>query len=178
MFVPGHLQKKHKQFRFGESTWVSHIGMVKALDQLFRDRPVILIGHGLNNDIQILARWLKYDVYGKRQLSRTIDTSRLAVFAQIPEGLLKMWKHLNGIHTGGSHGWHNAGNDAVYTLQSLLLLAVTAQKDWKLPPSTPVAKDPEWRKIISRARLSVLAVGAVVMAASLMYDSHAEEDME
>ena len=96
-------------------------------------RPVILVGQSLNKDLEILSR-LNIDVFEETRIFTTIDTHEIA------QHLFK--SHTNSSTTNrklklslfgtlsalGCHAeyteFHNAGNDAVYTLYLMLLLGI------------------------------------------------------
>ncbi|KAL8722581.1 MAG: hypothetical protein Q9225_000977, partial [Loekoesia sp. 1 TL-2023] len=88
-------------------------------------RQLILVGHDINNDIHYLRK-LGYDVSNLFNLIEALDTMDLH----------RAWKHQQNPSKLGSilvdlelTGWnlHNAGNDAAYTLQALIGIAISAR---------------------------------------------------
>lgn len=92
-----------------------------AADAAAPQRTLVLVGHDVNNDIAFLRK-LGYDVTNLSNL-RTLDTSilhRAYTHNWNPAKLSLLLEELD------IEPWylHNAGNDAVYTLQALLGLGV------------------------------------------------------
>jgi DNA polymerase III alpha subunit (gram-positive type) len=85
-------------------------------------RNIVLVGHAVGGDVTFLKD-LGYDVTNLSNLIDVVDTA-------------DMWKYLKKetnpaklgviLHDLGMVGWnlHNAGNDAVYTLQVMVGLAI------------------------------------------------------
>lgn len=92
-------------------------------------RPVILVGHGIKNDLNYLSK-IGYNVWNVPQIHDEVDTSKMyrrLERAQNERGLEAICSEL---------GWcgfdfHNAGNDAYYTLQSMLIIAFRQMLDPK-----------------------------------------------
>ncbi|KAI4124777.1 MAG: hypothetical protein LQ338_004636 [Usnochroma carphineum] len=89
-------------------------------------RQLVLVGHDISMDIAYLRK-IGYDVANLSNLVETLDTS----------DLYRAWKHQQNPSKLGSilvdlelTGWnlHNAGNDAAYTLQALIGIAISARK--------------------------------------------------
>ncbi|KAL9600572.1 MAG: hypothetical protein Q9219_003118 [cf. Caloplaca sp. 3 TL-2023] len=89
-------------------------------------RQLILVGHDVKNDVQYFRK-LGYDVSNLSNLIEAIDTA----------DLYRAWKHTQNPSKLGSvlvelelTGWnlHNAGNDAAYTLQALIGIAISARQ--------------------------------------------------
>jgi hypothetical protein len=90
-------------------------------------RRVIIVGHDVKQDIQFLNT-LDFDVYAMANLLEVVDNQ-------------KLHQHRNKFYNGQSlctilagfdipyRYLHNAGNDAMYTLQSLLSLAVIKRQE-------------------------------------------------
>ena len=88
-------------------------------------RNVILVGHDIATDISYLRK-LGYDPYNLANLHEMIDTSlmyRALEREPHPRNLGSILANL------GIAGWylHNAGNDAVYTLQAMIGIAIKAK---------------------------------------------------
>ena len=126
------------RFAFGTSTWVNLDDAAQVLKRIFQDpaslqraadlkhtistekRKIVLVGHALSNEIKYLQKlgfalpWLHTDV-------RRVDTQVLAGSTKkVTVGLQRLLQSL-GIQP--TH-LHNAGNDATYTLQALILMAI------------------------------------------------------
>lgn len=87
-----------------------------------KPRKVVVVGHDVKQDIGLLFG-IDVDIYAMRGLFDIIDNQRLQqhnVKFKDPQGLSTV------LDTLGIEYWylHNGGNDAVYTLQSMLALVV------------------------------------------------------
>lgn len=90
-------------------------------------RKVILVGHDVKQDVAFLNS-IDFDVYDMRNLLEVVDNQKLHQhrhrfyngqgLSAVLVGLGISYKFL-----------HNAGNDAVYTLQSLVRLAVLKRQE-------------------------------------------------
>ncbi|CAK4033553.1 Mannose-1-phosphate guanyltransferase [Lecanosticta acicola] len=94
-------------------------------------RPIILVGHDLSNDDQFLKH-LDFSLAGVTAISRRVDTQRVA---GTKKRLIALKKLLAALDIEPRF-LHNAGNDAAYTLQALLKMAVCEQRQ----PGSLVAK--------------------------------------
>ncbi|KAL8934053.1 MAG: hypothetical protein Q9216_006092 [Gyalolechia sp. 2 TL-2023] len=134
---------------FGESEWISFKEAPQVIASCFRPpysrplhhpdgrpsngaeetpepkRMLVLVGHDINNDIHYLRK-LGYDVSNLSNIIEALDTA----------DLYRAWKHQQNPSKLGSilvdlelTGWnlHNAGNDAAYTLQALIGIAISAR---------------------------------------------------
>ncbi|KAL8806831.1 MAG: hypothetical protein Q9182_001091 [Xanthomendoza sp. 2 TL-2023] len=88
-------------------------------------RQIVLVGHDVRNDIGYLRK-IGYDVSTLSNIIEALDTA----------DLYRAWKHHQNPTKLGSIlldleivGWnlHNAGNDAAYTLQALLGIAISSR---------------------------------------------------
>ena len=103
-------------------------------------RKLILVGHGLASDLNLLRRCpdmqldISTNLTPEIPISMVFDTATLAheakiAGAEVPAkrlGNLVNWLGVHPQFRRGSSviGWHNAGNDAAYTMMALLMLAV------------------------------------------------------
>ncbi|KAH9810759.1 hypothetical protein Tdes44962_MAKER05990 [Teratosphaeria destructans] len=92
-------------------------------------RDVIFVGHGAQNDEQFLRR-LGFSLRTDADISGTMDTQKLAGAGK--KNGVALWRlalslSLNPVNL------HNAGNDAAYTLQALVAIAL---KEHAAPNST------------------------------------------
>ncbi|KAG8629662.1 hypothetical protein KVT40_003527 [Elsinoe batatas] len=78
-------------------------------------RPIILVGHGVQNDLKFLET-MKIRLESDANVVEKIDTQDLCSYRSLPASLQTMLSNL-GIDTTASH---NAGNDAVRTLEALV----------------------------------------------------------
>lgn len=94
-----------------------------TLDRLddVEDRLVVLVGHDIEQDMEYLKK-VGYNVYDNDQLLEVIDTRNMHQHHRRwlnPSALGNVLFDLGIEHKD----LHNAGNDAVYTLQALVALA-------------------------------------------------------
>lgn len=99
-------------------------------------REVILVGHGPHNDINYF-RNLGYDVLSLPNLIEVLDTAEMfrALTDEVnTRGLAHVLFHMDII------GWnlHNAGNDAVYTLQAMIAMCLKGTEKGLPQPTAPV----------------------------------------
>ncbi|OBU01039.2 hypothetical protein VE01_00919 [Pseudogymnoascus verrucosus] len=135
-----YLQGCADMFRFGTSEWIKIADAPKSVADCFKPpfsnplslspidpsekRKIVLVGHDLPQDIAFL-RQLGYDPGNLPNLLECTDTAHMyRAFRREPNnsGLGKVLADLD------IAGWdlHNAGNDAVYTLQAMVAIAVKA----------------------------------------------------
>ncbi|TKA59209.1 hypothetical protein B0A49_12609, partial [Cryomyces minteri] len=161
------------KFDFGISEWISLSSVARTLSDAFRVpsdadsslhpetsrkyRDVILVGHGVSNDTNYLKS-IAFSPYACGTVVATLDTQHLVSTKQNSCGLKRLL-HALGIEP---EHLHNAGNDAAYTMQAMLLVAI---RDWQKPgcfglgvaPATKAEKlsskvDKQARKDAKRAR--------------------------
>jgi hypothetical protein len=120
------------KFNFGKSEIVPLHCVHTTLTQLFVNpspgsvlatdkgpRKLILVGHGLSNDTAYLSK-LKFDPHAKGSIIQDVDTQRFVGTKKQNVGLSRLMTGLGVI----PENLHNAGNDAAYTLQALVLMTV------------------------------------------------------
>ncbi|KAF2139406.1 uncharacterized protein K452DRAFT_203040, partial [Aplosporella prunicola CBS 121167] len=81
-------------------------------------RNFILVGHDLKEDIRYMKR-LDYDVTSEKSVVLNMDTQTVAKELSLPLGLEKLVTALDIV----PKYLHNAGNDAVYTMQAMVCMA-------------------------------------------------------
>ncbi|KAK5147804.1 hypothetical protein LTR04_000762, partial [Oleoguttula sp. CCFEE 6159] len=129
------------KFDFGISEWIPLSSAARTLTDAFRVpadadsssppatskkyRDVILVGHGLSNDTDYLKR-IAFSPYACGTVVATLDTQYLVSTKHNFCGLKRL---LHALDIEPEH-LHNAGNDAAYTMQAMLLIAI---KDWQKP---------------------------------------------
>ncbi|KAF2718391.1 hypothetical protein K431DRAFT_209077, partial [Polychaeton citri CBS 116435] len=125
-------------FLFGTTAWISQRDVYRVVESIFQDpsriaeaadfkadaivnqaRNIIIVGHGLSNDTKYM-RTFGLDPYRIAKIVRRVDTQVLAGSTKKAQVGLK--RLLSGLGTPGQN-WHNAGNDAAFTLQALLAMA-------------------------------------------------------
>jgi DNA polymerase III alpha subunit (gram-positive type) len=85
-------------------------------------RNIILVGHDVEADIKFLQS-IGYDVHTLSTLRETVDTSLMWRYIKRennPRNLASILAEVGII----SWNLHNAGNDAVYTLQAMIAIAL------------------------------------------------------
>lgn len=124
-------------FRFGISEWVSSDGISTTVQNSFAHptffdgpdrapRPLVLVGHNLDADIQYLQLANVEMVEESTGASKFADRIDTASFFRLIRGELEPRSLGAVIYELGMTGWnlHNAGNDARYTLQALVAMLV------------------------------------------------------
>jgi len=125
------------KFNFGASELVSLKDIRNTLIELFNNptseslrasdngsRKLILVGHGLSNDTAYLNK-LKFAPHAKGNILQDVDTQRFVGTKKTTVGLSKLMAGL-GVEP---ENLHNAGNDAAYTMQALVLITVQHTND-------------------------------------------------
>jgi DNA polymerase III alpha subunit (gram-positive type) len=100
----------------------SHQETVTCDDAEEPKRNIILVGHDVGADIAFL-RTVGYDVHNLSTLQEVADTSTMWKYLKRESNARSLGSILAEL---GIEGWnlHNAGNDAVYTLQAMLGIAI------------------------------------------------------
>lgn len=88
-------------------------------------RPLIIVGHGITADLGFLAN-MNVDVAEIKGFVRCIDTQDMDQCWRGLTNSRSLGTVLNDLHLAHSN-LHNAGNDAAYTLQAMLAIAVRAR---------------------------------------------------
>lgn len=123
------------KFNFGKGTMIKLEDASWILGRIFKDPSrmkeacdisaevedalpsIILVGHGLQNDTEYMNRLN----FSPRRVAGQIDTQKLVRISKSqPPGLTKLLSALSI----DAKNLHNAGNDAAYTLQALVGVAV------------------------------------------------------
>ncbi|KAF2091367.1 hypothetical protein K490DRAFT_31204, partial [Saccharata proteae CBS 121410] len=107
-----------RMFHFGTSKKVLLHQMVDHLDAAFiTARKMVLVGHDLKGDIKYLND-LNFSPTAARTVVAQLDTQKIANEMFLPSALGKLLEALE-IH---AENFHNAGNDAMFTMQALVLM--------------------------------------------------------
>lgn len=126
-FITGCAEK----FNFGTSEFIQLNQSRSVLAQIFNNpagvqnpmsdkRRIVLVGHGLKNDTDYL-KILNFSPQETGTVIRNIDTQNLAGSSKRDSvGLERVLRGLGADPVN----LHNAGNDAAYTLQALVMMAV------------------------------------------------------
>jgi len=155
------------RFNFGESVFIPLADAGRVMDRIFSDPShiheacnfgteipdvtpsIMLIGHDLKNDTDYLQKlnFTPKHVQGK------LDTQRLArISKKQPPGLTKLLAAL----AIDAKNLHNAGNDAAYTLQAMIGVAVQEHRQ----PGEIVRKLKAAKEISDAAKLAKKAKAA------------------
>ena len=110
------------------------------------DRKVVIVGHDVESDITAI-KTLGYDIRAaNKQLLEIVDTKDIHRHyrrMQNPASLEKVLMDLGIL----CRNLHNAGNDAVYTLQALLGLAIKKRLDSLAPEEMKLKKSVPPRRL-------------------------------
>jgi len=90
-------------------------------------RRVVIVGQSLSVDLDRLQFNIGFNITKFPGVFGLLDTNDLTAHSNANGTLRKLYKGLNG--TGGTK-FHNAGNDAVYCLRVMLMLAMTPRSEW------------------------------------------------
>lgn len=99
----------------------NNLSQAHKLEQTTRPsgRPIVLVGHALQSDVKFLE-YIGLSIADVDQIVHRMDTQGLAGTKKRQISLKKLLTAL-GVEPSFLH---NAGNDAAYTLQALLLFAI------------------------------------------------------
>jgi hypothetical protein len=110
-------------------------------DESDEKRNIILLGHDTLSDIRYLQQ-LGYDPVKEENILEVMDTAVMYRVWHRDQQPTKLGKILNDFDI---IGWklHNAGNDAVYTLQAMLGICVREAtiREWEKAAEIPVARE-------------------------------------
>ncbi|EPQ64957.1 hypothetical protein BGT96224_604 [Blumeria graminis f. sp. tritici 96224] len=125
------------RFEFGNSEFISLKDAPQVVSSCFKhpfskieeisedehtSRKIVLVGHDVLSDV-VYLRKLGYDVFNLSTLEELIDTAEMNRYLTRQLNPQNLGAALYGL---GITAWnlHNAGNDAVYTLQAMIALAI------------------------------------------------------
>lgn len=149
---------KTRQFRFKTGNrqpllfGASHrvpLSAMRPYLKLHSDRPYVLVGHALNNDIEKLTHVLGHELRNEPNIVAIVDTYTVAKQCRtaLPGRLSNLWRYLVNTSPGdveaadvirlfspktytvdldneSNHAFHNAGNDSFYNMHVILMLAL------------------------------------------------------
>ncbi|KAL8420064.1 hypothetical protein RB594_003007 [Gaeumannomyces avenae] len=137
-----HVEDNRRNYSFGTSNVVPLRTMHKIVEKTLGRRglkaeyersdeaqlaPVVLVGHDIAADIEHLQK-IGYDARKAPRIVDVIDTAQMHQHWRREKNPASLGRVLAGLEI--SHRYlHNAGNDAMYTLQALLVLASKARQD-------------------------------------------------
>ncbi|KAH7556519.1 hypothetical protein BM1_05953 [Bipolaris maydis] len=133
-----------ENFQFGSTTFASISTAQKMLRSIFlrqdehaSPRPVIFIGHAVDNDYEVLKQRFGIDVLSLGTIITTLDTQTMAIEQSLsPNNRQISLKNLLAHYGIQEQYLHNAGNDIVTTLITALLMAYPTPPT---PTPTPTA---------------------------------------
>ncbi|KAI1500690.1 hypothetical protein F5X99DRAFT_385140 [Biscogniauxia marginata] len=132
-------------FNFGTSVFVPLKEVSKVLGKIIGDnqstdkRPVIMVGHDIKQDLNYLKK-VGYNVWRLKQFSDEVDT--MFMFRRMERNMSggRLEVICDQLGTSG-HDFHNAGNDAVYTLRAMITMAMKRTvegSDFQIEGETPI----------------------------------------
>lgn len=155
-----HVQDCPDNFSFGQSEWISQRDAAEVLRQCFRQHStatdtgssnpckVIFIGHNAAADEIYLAQ-LGFDL--SKEAVDVIDSEVMAMAVFREKFRSSLGKLLLRYGFNGQH-FHNAGNDANYTLQLAILMALKEFRSKKTTAEWQVEQDMRVEGAIEKAK--------------------------
>lgn len=136
------------QYRYGEPKLAKNLTiqeifatLIGSSDKTDQPRNIVLLGHAIDNDILALKR-CGFDITDIPNIVLIIDLAPIASYFLNDSSKFLSLKHVCQRLNIRRCGFHNAGHDALYTLQALLLLfsRYKLQKEaaayiWSIPAS-------------------------------------------
>lgn len=127
------------KFDFGKSEFIALNDAPKVIASCFKppfsgpdqvsdpDRPIILLGHDTAADVNFMSQ-LGYDVHNLRNLQEIADTASMWRYLKREPNPRNLGMILYELEIAG---WnlHNAGNDAVFTLQAMIAMSIKHIED-------------------------------------------------
>ena len=102
------------------------------------NRKVVLVGHDVESDIKAIKK-LGYDIRESKQLLEIVDTKDIYRHYRRVHNQPSLVSVLSDLEIPYSN-LHNAGNDAVYTLQALLGISINKRMDSLAPEDEKLKK--------------------------------------
>ncbi|KAK6863956.1 hypothetical protein PG995_000484, partial [Apiospora arundinis] len=130
-------------FDFGESEIVPGMNIVKRLESIVgtgdnNESPIVLVGHDLAFDMKYL-RDLGFNLWRSPLFLDEVDTQNMFQRVQRDPKSRKLAVMCNELGTPGRN-FHNAGNDAMYTLRAMVTMAVLRKTGY--PEIVSTTEDP------------------------------------
>jgi hypothetical protein len=138
-----YVKGREEFFNFGTTTWIRLADVLKLVRRIFNNpsvvqdaaqldsdpdevqRPIIFVGHGIRNDLRFLNK-LGVRLDSTYNILRSIDTQIAAGGTKKTQVGLQRLLQVLEIEASNLH---NAGNDATYTLQALVAMAVKEHRE-------------------------------------------------
>ncbi|KAK3504969.1 QDE-2-interacting protein [Neurospora crassa] len=127
-----HVQGRAEYFDFGESEFIEVTKIARVLKETIEGessiggegakRPVVLVFHDQSQDLKYI-RMLGYDVASADNILEVVDTREMYQYLSRSNNASKL-SNVCGFLDISWKNMHNAGNDAVYTLQAMMGLAI------------------------------------------------------
>ncbi|KAK1781706.1 hypothetical protein QBC45DRAFT_38118 [Copromyces sp. CBS 386.78] len=127
-----HVQGRAEYFDFGESEFIEVAKIASVLKETIEvkssaggdgaKRPVVLVFHDQSADLKYI-RMLGYDVASADNILEVVDTREMYQYLSRSNNATKL-SNVCGYLDIPWKNMHNAGNDAVYTLQAMIGLAI------------------------------------------------------
>jgi hypothetical protein len=126
------------RFKFGITERVPLAALKPYIKSLISPlRNYVLVGHSVSVDLDKMFSILDYDLRSLPNVVCQLDTLHIVRGMPVPQKLSSLWKHLTRTvyrqEEERTFSFHNAGNDAVYNLQVLLMLATIPESEWVQP---------------------------------------------
>lgn len=159
-----HVQGCPDNFLFGQSEWISEKDAAEVLEQCFRQsstRPeassnspckVVFVGHNASADEEYLAA-LGFNV--SKEVVDVIDSEAMAMAVFRETNQPSLGKLLLRYGISGEH-FHNAGNDANYTLQLAIAMALREFRSKKTRAEWKVEQDIRVEGAIEKAKVKAV----------------------
>ncbi|KAF1355172.1 hypothetical protein BDV97DRAFT_98921 [Delphinella strobiligena] len=134
-----HFRLRHNGghgFKFGVTERIPLAALKPYLKSCFDPRRrYVIVGHSVSGDLDKISSALHFDLRQDPCIVGQIDTREIVEDMSMPQKLPLLWRHFRGADSDPGTGlaFHNAGNDAVYNLQVLLMLALTPETEWQSP---------------------------------------------
>lgn len=139
-----HFRLRHNGghgFKFGVTERIPLAALKPYLKSCFDSRRrYVIVGHSVSGDLDKISSALHFDLRQDPCIVGQIDTRVVVEDMPMPQKLSLLWRHLRGAdsYLGAGLAFHNAGNDAVYNLQVMLMLALAPETEWLSPrPNVP-----------------------------------------
>lgn len=143
------------RFEFGKSEFISIKDVSRVISDCFRypfsgsgkedvtseelQRKIVLVGHDIKSDIKFLKS-IDFDVYDLQNLHEIVDSALMFRVLKREMNTRSLGSILADV---GIIGWnlHNAGNDAVYTLQAVIAVAIKHLEERQRQKETNINSD-------------------------------------
>ena len=122
---PSYRVNTTKKFLFGKTVTIHQQDILVRIESLIqRTRNTVLLGHDFKHDLNVL-QYLKFDLH--TSIVGILDTERIAseMMPNNPTTLCAILEELRSPF----EKLHTAGNDAYFTLRTLLLVAIRSYTD-------------------------------------------------